>query len=122
MITADVHQAIPVKAERSHLEASEAAYEDPAVHPAPAEALAVSEMTAGRHALRLGLHLTHSESPRGMHRQYEVDEYVLGVRRHLAAVAEEARPIPRDRPERLREGQAPTRRGAPGGVPGQRRL
>ena len=36
--------------------------------------------------------------------------------------AEEARPIPRDRPDRLTRGQAPPRGRAPGRVPGQRRL
>src|SRR5215207_2616410 len=34
----------------------------------------------------------------------------------------QARPIPRSRPDRLKGGQAPTRRGAPGRVAGQRRL
>jgi len=36
--------------------------------------------------------------------------------------SEQARPIPRSRPDRLKGGQAPTRRGAPGRVAGQRRL
>ena len=36
--------------------------------------------------------------------------------------AEEARPVPRDRPDRLREARRPARRRTPSRVPGQRRL